>query len=119
MEIEVHAKYSKEKPTSNLVWLMRGADPALRDEYVVVGAHLDHVGGQAGAVYAPGAYGAFLPENAPTAYYVVSGLFVVVAATVKVADFPSATVWSAGRSGLVMATASAVLRVRSTGSMRP
>lgn len=55
LEIEVHAKYSKEKPTSNLVWLMNGSDPGLRDEYVVVGAHLDHVGGQAGAIYAPGA----------------------------------------------------------------
>ncbi|MEE8409898.1 MAG: outer membrane protein transport protein [Myxococcota bacterium] len=33
------------------------------------------------AVYAPGAYGAFLPENAPTAYYAIEGLFVVIAGT--------------------------------------
>jgi long-subunit fatty acid transport protein len=34
------------------------------------------------AAYAPGAYGAKLSPSAPTAYYVVSGLFVVIAATV-------------------------------------
>jgi len=33
------------------------------------------------AAYAPGAYGAFLPKDAPTAYYVTDGLFVVAAAT--------------------------------------
>ena len=33
------------------------------------------------AAYAPGAYGAFLPKDAPTAYYVTEGLFIVGAAT--------------------------------------
>lgn len=33
------------------------------------------------AVYAPGAYGAYLPEDAPTAYYVMHGLFLVGSAT--------------------------------------
>ncbi len=31
-------------PTANLVAVLRGADPALRDEYVVMTAHLDHLG---------------------------------------------------------------------------
>jgi long-subunit fatty acid transport protein len=33
------------------------------------------------ALYAPGAYGASFAVNAPTAYYVINGLFVIVAAT--------------------------------------
>lgn len=33
------------------------------------------------ALYAPGAYGAFLPENAPTAYYAIGGLFVIATGT--------------------------------------
>ncbi len=36
------------------------------------------------AAYAPGAYGAFLPKDAPTAYYVTEGLFIVGAATAGV-----------------------------------
>ena len=46
--------------------------PGLRDVVVSV------------ATYAPGAYGAFLPEDAPTAYYVTEGLFIVAAATAGV-----------------------------------
>ncbi|HUF65007.1 MAG TPA: M28 family peptidase [Gemmatimonadaceae bacterium] len=34
-------------PTYNVVAVLRGTDPALRDEYVVVGAHPDHVGTRA------------------------------------------------------------------------
>jgi hypothetical protein len=34
-------------PTYNVVALLRGHDPALRDEYVVIGAHPDHVGTRA------------------------------------------------------------------------
>lgn len=33
-----------ELPTENVVGLIRGSDPALRDEYVVLGAHFDHLG---------------------------------------------------------------------------
>ena len=32
------------RPTQNVVALLRGRDPALRDEYVVIGAHFDHLG---------------------------------------------------------------------------
>lgn len=33
-----------ELPSRNVAGLVRGTDPALRDEYVVVGAHYDHLG---------------------------------------------------------------------------
>lgn len=35
----------------NVVGIVEGSDPALKDEYVVVGAHLDHVGVRDGEVY--------------------------------------------------------------------
>ena len=35
----------------NVVGLLRGSDPVLKDEYVVVTAHLDHVGIQDGVVF--------------------------------------------------------------------
>ena len=36
------------------------------------------------AAYAPGAYGAFLPEDAPTAYFVTEGMFITAAVTAGV-----------------------------------
>jgi hypothetical protein len=55
IEMEIHAKYAKEKPTINIIGKLEGSNPNLKNEYVVVGAHLDHVGEQAGEIYAPGA----------------------------------------------------------------
>lgn len=37
----------------NVIGLLRGSDPALRDTYVIVSAHYDHVGGGPGAGCAP------------------------------------------------------------------
>jgi hypothetical protein len=54
-EIEVHAKYIEKQPTMNTIGLLPGSDDKLKDEYIVVGAHLDHVGSQGGEIYAPGA----------------------------------------------------------------
>ncbi|HEX5009115.1 MAG TPA: M20/M25/M40 family metallo-hydrolase [Planctomycetota bacterium] len=34
----------QQVPVDNIVGLLRGADPKLADEYVVVGAHYDHIG---------------------------------------------------------------------------
>jgi hypothetical protein len=34
----------RRKSSANVVGLLRGRDPVLRDEYVVISAHLDHVG---------------------------------------------------------------------------
>ena len=42
--------YGSQKCT-NLVALIEGADPVLKDEYIVVGAHYDHLGVKEGQVY--------------------------------------------------------------------
>jgi len=55
VNVEVHSRYVREQPTMNVIGWMEGSDPVLKDEYVIIGAHLDHVGSQAGEVYAPGA----------------------------------------------------------------
>ena len=55
VELEIHAKYFNEQPTMNIIGMLEGSDEKLKDEYVIVGAHLDHVGNQAGEIYAPGA----------------------------------------------------------------
>ncbi len=39
-----HAGLAGPLRTQNVVAILRGADPKLRDEYVVVGAHFDHLG---------------------------------------------------------------------------
>ncbi len=52
--IEVKADYTKDAKTMNVVGIIEGSDPKLKNEYVVIGAHLDHVGSQAGLLF-PGA----------------------------------------------------------------
>jgi Peptidase family M28/PDZ domain len=39
-----HAGLPSELPTQNVMALIRGTDPALRSEYLVIGAHFDHLG---------------------------------------------------------------------------
>ncbi|MBI2797569.1 MAG: M28 family peptidase [Gemmatimonadetes bacterium] len=39
-----HAGPAVTLPASNVMSVLRGSDPALRDEYVIVGAHMDHLG---------------------------------------------------------------------------
>lgn len=48
-----HAGVSSELPTSNVAALLRGRDPVLRDQYVVIGAHLDHLGRAGGGALDP------------------------------------------------------------------
>ena len=49
--IAAHAGLPSEASTHNVVAVLPGRDPALRDEYVVIGAHLDHLGrGTVGAL---------------------------------------------------------------------
>ncbi len=43
--------------TENVVGMIRGSDPALRDEWIVVGAHYDHVGAGYGGGRIPGEWG--------------------------------------------------------------
>jgi hypothetical protein len=52
--IEVNAIYEKEAKTMNVVAVIEGSDAKLKEEFVIVGAHLDHVGSQAGLLF-PGA----------------------------------------------------------------
>ncbi len=52
--VEVNAKYEKNARTMNVVGMIEGSDPKLKNEFVVIGAHLDHVGSQAGLLF-PGA----------------------------------------------------------------
>lgn len=54
VHIKVSAKYQKSAMTMNVVGMIEGSDPELKEEYLIIGAHLDHVGLQAGLLF-PGA----------------------------------------------------------------
>ncbi len=41
---DAHAGRTEGRPTSNVVAVAPGSDPALRGQYVVIGAHFDHLG---------------------------------------------------------------------------
>ncbi|HET53927.1 MAG TPA: M20/M25/M40 family metallo-hydrolase [Ignavibacteria bacterium] len=51
----VNAQYEKEKETVNIIGILPGSDEQLKDEYIIIGAHLDHVGQQGKEIYFPGA----------------------------------------------------------------
>ena len=53
--LDVRARYRARQPSVNVVALLEGSDPVLREECLVIGAHLDHVGAQAGELWFPGA----------------------------------------------------------------
>ncbi|MBT8378020.1 MAG: M20/M25/M40 family metallo-hydrolase [Ignavibacteria bacterium] len=53
-EIKVNANYEKNAKTMNIIGMIEGSDPQLKHEYLIIGAHLDHVGSQAGLLF-PGA----------------------------------------------------------------
>ena len=55
LKVVVNAKYKKDRETVNVIGIYPGTDEELKDEYVILGAHLDHVGGQADEIYFPGA----------------------------------------------------------------
>ena len=50
-ELDINAKYEKDRNTMNIVGMLEGEE----DDYIIVGAHLDHVGSQADEIYFPGA----------------------------------------------------------------
>ncbi|MBR1833950.1 MAG: M28 family peptidase [Bacteroidales bacterium] len=54
-EININAKYHPNATTANVVGVLPGYDAKLRNEYIVVGAHLDHVGIQGNTCLFPGA----------------------------------------------------------------
>lgn len=53
-EIIVNTHYEKSARTMNVIGKIEGSDPEFKDEYLIIGAHLDHVGSQAGLLF-PGA----------------------------------------------------------------
>jgi hypothetical protein len=54
-EIDVNARYRARALTSNVIGLLQGSDRRYRDELIVVGASLDHVGMQGETCLFPGA----------------------------------------------------------------
>ena len=52
---DIHAGRTGGKPTQNVVAILPGTDPALRGEYVVIGAHYDHLGRSTEYAMDPGA----------------------------------------------------------------
>jgi len=55
VKVQVQTEYFKEVQTVNIAGMIEGSHPVLKDEYLVIGAHLDHVGQQCGQIYFPGA----------------------------------------------------------------
>lgn len=53
--IQVTSKYQEKSKTMNIVGLIEGSDDKLKNEFIVIGAHLDHVGQQGKDIYFPGA----------------------------------------------------------------
>jgi aminopeptidase YwaD len=53
--IKIQGEYFKDKKSMNVLALLPGSDPLLSKEYIVVSAHLDHVGRQGDNFYFPGA----------------------------------------------------------------
>lgn len=53
-QIEVNTNYEKNARTMNVIAMIEGSDPKLKNEFLIIGAHLDHVGSQAGLLF-PGA----------------------------------------------------------------
>ncbi len=53
--VNVEAEYFENRATKNIAAILPGTDENLKDEIVIIGAHLDHVGRQGNKLYAPGA----------------------------------------------------------------
>ncbi len=53
--LKVETRYQPDAETWNVVGVIPGADPNLRHDALILGAHLDHVGIQAGQALFPGA----------------------------------------------------------------
>jgi peptidase M28-like protein/PDZ domain-containing protein/PA domain-containing protein len=58
-DLTVHADVQQRRATlKNVIGVLRGSDPVLRDEYVVIGGHYDHLGnGEQGGSMAPAQIG--------------------------------------------------------------
>lgn len=54
IEYDVKANYTPDAKVYNILGFIEGSDPVLKSEYIIVSAHLDHVGKQGENIY-PGA----------------------------------------------------------------
>lgn len=54
-EININAKYRPNAPTANVIGYLPGVDDKMKNEIIVVGAHLDHLGIQGSTCLFPGA----------------------------------------------------------------
>jgi aminopeptidase YwaD len=55
VHINVKGEYYPERNSMNVIGILQGSNPKLKDEYIVISAHLDHVGKQGSELYFPGA----------------------------------------------------------------
>ncbi|MBN1153738.1 M20/M25/M40 family metallo-hydrolase [candidate division KSB1 bacterium] len=55
VRIIANSSYRPDASTCNVIGILKGSDPDLNNEYIIVGAHLDHVGRQSADIYFPGA----------------------------------------------------------------
>ncbi|MCK5737714.1 M20/M25/M40 family metallo-hydrolase, partial [bacterium] len=55
VEMKFEADYDPAAPTMNVAAMLEGSDPELKNEYVILTAHLDDVGIQGGSLIFPGA----------------------------------------------------------------
>lgn len=92
--IDVSATYEAAAETPNVIAVLAGEDPSLREECVVVGAHLDHVGRQ-GDVVLPGAN-----DNASGAAVVMAVAEAFAAARIRTRRTVVFVLFSAEEQGL-------------------
>lgn len=83
VQVRAETEYDPARDTVNVVALLPGSDPELKDECLVIGAHLDHVGTQGGQAFFPGAN-----DNASGSAAVME----LAAAFAAAADRPARTV---------------------------
>lgn len=53
--VYVKAKYNSNGNTTNIIAMLPGSDPVLKNEYIILGGHFDHVGAIGNTMYFPGA----------------------------------------------------------------
>ena len=53
--VYVKAKYNANGNTTNIIAVLPGSDPVLKNEYIILGGHFDHVGAIGNSVFYPGA----------------------------------------------------------------
>ncbi len=55
LHIKCNFSVDFQKQVSNVIGIIPGSDPVLKNEYIIIGAHFDHVGDNKNGTYNPGA----------------------------------------------------------------